>query len=177
MPHTAGLPCLFGLSTSQRFRHRCEICRGSRWNWRRGKPAWVRRTATGCQLLKRIPPSWVHRPCLKRTVVTSDLSATLATSVLSATLVTSVLSATLVMSVLSATLVTSVLSATLVTSVLSATLVTSVLSATLVMSDRAAQTRGPRCWGIEEQKCGINIPALRPNRAPAGEPNCHPNNL
>ena len=31
-----------------------------------------------------------------------------------------------------------------------------------------AQTRGPRCCGIEEQKRGINIPAHRPNRAPAG---------
>ena len=57
LPHTAGLACLSGLSTSQRFRHRCESYRGSRWDGRRGKPASVRSTATGCQLLKRLPPN------------------------------------------------------------------------------------------------------------------------
>ena len=68
-----------------------------------GKPASVRRTAKGCQLPIRLPPCGVRRPCLERSVVTSD---------------------------------------------------------------RGAQTTGPRCCGIEEQKCGINILPLIPQGLP-----------
>ena len=56
-PHMAGLLCLPGLNTSQRFRYWCKSCRGSRWDGQWGKPASVRSTATGCQLPKRLPPS------------------------------------------------------------------------------------------------------------------------
>ena len=127
LPHTAGLLCPSRLNASQRFRHWSKRCRGSRWDRQWGKPASVRSTATGCQLPIRLPPCGVCRPCLERSVVTSDLSATLAMSVLSATL--------------------------------------------LVSSDRRAQTRGPRCCGIEEQKRGINILPLIPQAAPPPQGN------
>ena len=114
MPHTAGLLCLSGLNASQRFRHWCKSCRGSRWDRQWGKPASVRSTAAGCQLPIHLPPCGVRRPCLERSVVTSD---------------------------------------------------------------RGAQTRGPRCCGIEEQKRGINIlpliPQPPPPPPPPGEPIYH----
>ena len=103
LPHTAGLLCPSGLNASQRFRHWSKRCRGSRWDRQWGKPASVRSTATGCQLPIRLPPCGVRRPCLERSVVTSD---------------------------------------------------------------RGAQTRGPRCCGIEEQKRGINILPLIPQPPP-----------
>ena len=101
LPHTVGLLCPFGLNASQRFRHWSKRCMGSRWDRQWGKPASMRSTATGCQLLIRLPPYGVHRPCLERSVVTSD---------------------------------------------------------------QGAQTRGPRCIGIEEQKRGINIHSPPPPR-------------
>ena len=72
--------------------------------------------------------------------------------------------------------VTSDLSATLALSVFCATLLaTSDTRVLLVTSDRGAQTTGPRCCGIEEQKRGINILPLIPQGPPPpqGEPIYH----
>ena len=61
-------------------------------------------------------------------------------------------------------------------STLARSVVTSDTRVLLVTSDRGAQTTGPRCCGIEEQKRGINILPLIPQGPPPhppGEPIYH----
>ena len=54
-PHAAGLLCLSGLYTSQRFQHRSESCRGSRWHRQRGKPACMRKNCHRLPAAERTP--------------------------------------------------------------------------------------------------------------------------